>query len=77
MQLPDCFVEIGCVTDCIGGRAYSEGCQHSENFMGCTVGQCRCQTVIGIELSTLIALEKERCLYALDGLKLFYCHDCY
>ena len=39
MNLPDCFVEIGCVTDCIiiRGRAYSEGCQHSENFMGCTV----------------------------------------
>ena len=40
MQLTDCFVEIGCVTDCIGGRAFSEGCQHSENCIGCTNVLC-------------------------------------
>ena len=37
VQLPECFIEIGCVTDCIRGRAFSEDCLHSEDFMGCTV----------------------------------------
>ena len=33
-QLTDCFIEIGCVNEWIGRRAYSEGFQHSENVMG-------------------------------------------
>ena len=40
VNLPDCFIEISCVTDCIVVKAYSEGCRHSENFMGCTVAVC-------------------------------------
>ena len=32
--------EFGIETECNGMRAYSEGCQHSGNFMGCTVCIC-------------------------------------